>query len=414
MEIFSKNEFEKLAGFEGENCVSIFIPTHRAGEEVTSGKDALLYKNQLQKVKRNLLDRGMQESKVREYLDPAYKLHEDSGFWRKQLEGLAVFIGQDHFSYHRVPISFDEFCSVTTSFNLLPLVPLFSDDGLYYVLALSMDKVRLLEGTRHYIRELETDDTLQQGMIEVLKYYDFEDGVKNQSSTQGGGYLGSGGALPGGTKGGGGVNPSGNRGGGTFHGQGDNKSDQDRPLIIEYFRNINEGLKKYIMSDKTPVVLVAVDYLHQMYEEASNGFNFNLMKKGVTGNPDQLQVKELHKKSWECVEGYFEHERKRSREAYQELAGTGRTSYDINEIVPAAINGRIDSLFVADGTHTWGRFNEDKQDVEIHEEFQYGDDDLIGKSAVSTILNSGHTFVVNPEDIPDKTVNAPMVAIMRY
>ncbi len=415
MEIFSKKEFEKLAGFKGENCVSIFIPTHRAGEEVTSGKDALLYKNQLQKVKGILLERGMQETKVREYLEPAYKLHEDSGFWRKQLEGLAVFIGEGHFSYHRVPVSFDEFCSVTTSFNLLPLVPLFSDDGLYYVLAISRDKVRLLEATRHYINEIDTEDTLQQGIIEVFKYYDFETGgVTNQSSSQGGGFLGSGGALPGGTQGGGGVNPSGNRGGGSFHGQGDNKSDKLRPLIIEYFRNINEGLRKYIHNDRIPVVLATVDYMHQMYEEASNGFPYNLMKKGVTGNPDQLQPKELHKKSWECVEDYFEAERKRSREAYQELAGTGRTSYDINEIVPAAINGRIDSLFVADGTHTWGRFDVSNQDIEIHEEFEYGDDDLINKSAVNTILNSGQTFVVNREDIPEKTVNVPMVAILRF
>ena len=410
MEIFDKKEFEKLAEFKSENCISIYIPTHRKGEEVTSGKDALLYKNQLQKVKGILLDRGMQETKVREYLEPAYRLHEDSGFWRKQLEGLAVFIGEGYFSYHRVPVSFDEFCSVTTSFNLLPLVPLFSDDGLYYVLAISKDKVRLLEATRHYINEIDTGDTLQQGMIEVLKYYDFEKGIENQSSTQGAGHPGPG-TVP---QGGGGPNPSGNRGGASWHGQGDNKSDQERPLLIEYFRNLNEGLRKYIHNARIPVVLVAVDYLHPMFKEASNGFPYNIMEKGVTGNPNQLKPKELHEKTWSCVESHFEQERKRSREAYRELAGTGRTSYDINEIVPAAINGRIDSLFVADGSHTWGRFNADNQDVEVHEEFQYGDDDLISKSAVSTILNSGQTFVVDPNDIPDKTVKAPMVAIMRF
>lgn len=412
MEIISRKEFEKLANFRGENCVSIYIPTHRAGKEVNNGKDAILFKNQLQKVKNTLIDRGMQEKKVREFLSPAYKLHEDTNFWHKQLEGLAVFIGEDHFSYYRVPLSFDEFCSVTTTFNLLPLVPLFSDDGLYYVLAVSQDKVRLFEATRFYINELDTGDTLQQGLIEVLKYYDFGKEIYNKSSSQGGGNMtpGKGSAV----QGGGGPNPSGARGGANFHGQGDTKSDQDRPLIIEYFRNLNEGLKHYIHSDRVPVVLAAVDYLHQMYKEASNGFQYKIMDEGLVGNYDTVNAKELHKQSWEIVEGYFKQERERSRKAYNDLAGTGRTSYNINEIVPAALNGRIDSLFVADGSHTWGRFHPENQDVEIHEDFQYGDDDLVGRSAVATILNSGHTFVVDKNELPDKTVDTEMVAVLRY
>ena len=413
MEILSRKEFEKLAAVKGENCVSIYIPTHRAGKEVTSGKDALAFKNQLQKVKNTLLDRGMQERDVKEFLEQAYKLHDDSGFWHKQLEGLAVFIGEKHFSYHRLPIACEEFCSVTTTFNLLPLVPLFSDDGLYFVLAISRDKVRLFEATRYSIHEVDTGDTLQQGIIEVFKYYDFETGgVANQSSSQGGGRMipGSGSAV----QGGGGPNPSGNRGGGNFHGQGDNKPDKNRPLIIEYFRNINEGLRHYIHNDRIPLVLATVDYQHQMFKEAANGFPYNLMEKGVVGNPDEIHAKELHKKSLECVEGYFTQEREKSKKAYSDLAGTGRTSYDINEIVPAAMNGRIDSLFVADGSHRWGRFDTEKQDVELHDDFRYGDDDLVSRSAVQTILNSGQTFVVNAEDLPDKTVKAEMVAILRY
>ena len=51
MDILSREDFEKLANFQGENCVSIYIPTHPFGKEVHNGKDALLYKNQLQKVK---------------------------------------------------------------------------------------------------------------------------------------------------------------------------------------------------------------------------------------------------------------------------------------------------------------------------------------------------------------------------
>lgn len=409
MEILSKKEFEKLASFREDNCVSIYIPTHRYGKEVTSGKDALLYKNQLQKARRALTEQGVHEDKAREILSPAYKLHEDSGFWHKQLEGLAVFVGENHFSYHRIPVSFDEFCTVSTSFHLLPLVQLFSDDDLYYILAVSLDKVRLIEANRFMAHEIDTGDTVQQGIMEVLKYYDFEKGFQNQSSSQGGGYPGPG-TVP---QGGGGPNPSGNRGGSNFHGHGDNTSDSDH-LFQEYFRNINEGLSRYIKSDKIPIVLAAVDHLHPLFKEASNGFQFRIWDEGIVGNPDGIHLKELHQKSLDLIEPYLTRERERSRQAYKDLTGTGKTSYDLNEIVPAAVNGRIDSLFVARGEHVWGRFDPDKQDIEIHEEFQYGDDCLISKSAIQTILNSGHAYLVDPSELPDKTVDRELMALMRY
>ncbi len=414
MKIISQNELEKLANHRDEHCISIFIPTHRAGKEVLNGEDAIRFKNQLQTVKNKLEDKNLDQRKVNQLLDQAQKLMDDSSFWHHQLEGLAVFISENHFSYHRVPIQLDEYCSINNSFYMMPLLPLFSGDGLYYVLALSKEKVRLLEGTRYYINELETDDTLQQGIIEVLKNYDFDNQIQNQSSSQGGGYIGSGGALPGGTKGGGGVNPSGNRGGGNFHGQGDNSADQEKHLLFEYFRNLNEGLSNYIKSDKVPIVLASVEHYQPIFQDAAKPFNYRIMEKGVVGNPDLEHPEKLHKESWKIVEPFFNEEREKSRRSYKDLAGTGKTSYHLDEIVSAAFSGRIDSLFVAKGAHKWGSFKPDTQDVDIHEEFQEGDIDLISKSAVQTILNGGHTFVVDPNELPDKTVPTEIVALMRY
>lgn len=414
MKIITQKELEQLANHRNEHCISIFIPTHRVGGEVLNGQDSLRLKNQLQRVKNTLQDKNVDPRKIDALLSEAQKLHDDSNFWRHQLEGLAIFISEDHFSYHRVPIEVEEFCSINNSFYLMPLLPLFSGDGLYYVVAVSKDKVRLLEGTRYYINELDTGDTLQQGIIEVLKNYDFEKGIQNQSSSQGGGFIGSGGALPGGTQGGGGVNPSGNRGGGNFHGQGDNSADQETKLLFEYFRNLAEGLGTYVKSRRVPIVLAAVEYLHPIFHDATKGFNYHVMEKGVTGSPDPLLPQELHKESWKIVEPYFNEEREKSRQSYLDLVGTGKTSYHLDEIVPAAHNGRIDSLFVARGAHKWGSFKPDSQDVDVHEDFKEGDVDLISKSAVQTILNGGQTFVVDASELPDKTIPTEVVALMRY
>ncbi|QJD94859.1 hypothetical protein HH214_02675 [Mucilaginibacter robiniae] len=48
MDLISKEEFAELINYHGENCISIYIPTHRAGVEVNEKQDAIVFKNALQ------------------------------------------------------------------------------------------------------------------------------------------------------------------------------------------------------------------------------------------------------------------------------------------------------------------------------------------------------------------------------
>ena len=58
---------------------------------------------------------------------------------------------------------------VNRSFQIRPLLPLLGGDGQYYVLALSQDHVRLFEGTREGVCEVDVD-AVPQGLAEALKY----------------------------------------------------------------------------------------------------------------------------------------------------------------------------------------------------------------------------------------------------
>jgi hypothetical protein len=385
MKLITDKEFETLASVQGDYCVTIYMPTSRAGEAVTSGKDALNFKNQLQRVKHTLQELGMTEAEAKEYLQPAQKLHDDNNFWHHQLEGLAVFLSKNHFSYHRLPVRLEEFSCVTSCYHLLQLVPFFSGDGIYYILALSLEKVRLFEATRFYVNELDVSERIQQGIKEVEKYYEFERSEENQ-----------GGLVP---------NPQ-NR-----NGQGELRPTK-KDIVEEYFRNVVVGLKTIVMTNRTPIVVAGVDYLHPIFKDAANGLN--VMPQGIYGNPDELKAKDLHAKSWGAVEAYFNKEKEKNREAYGDWAGTGKTSYDITQIVPAAFNGRVDTLFVAKGMHQWGRFVPETQEVEVHEDFKYGDIDLVSRAAVQTILNGGNAYVVNNEELPGNQTQNKMTAMLRF
>jgi hypothetical protein len=124
-----------------------------------------------------------------------------------------------------------------------------------------------------------------------------------------------------------------------------------------------------------------------------------------------MKPEDLHQKAWTIVEPAFKKERDVVAARYRQLAGTGQTTTDVAEAVLTAHHGRIEVLFVAVGVQVWGRFDSEKDRVDIHESPEPGDEDLLDLSAIQTLLKGGAVFAVSPEEVPDQTLIA---AVFRY
>jgi hypothetical protein len=74
-------------------AVSIFLPTHRAGQEIR--QDPIRLKNLVRQAEQQLIDEGTRAAEACNLLEPVAALVEDSAFWRRQAEGLAVFRSPD-------------------------------------------------------------------------------------------------------------------------------------------------------------------------------------------------------------------------------------------------------------------------------------------------------------------------------
>lgn len=68
-------------------------------------------------------------------------------------------------------------------------------------------------------------------------------------------------------------------------------------------------------------------------------------------------------------------------------------------------------LFVGVGVQVWGRFDPDKDRVDVHESPEPGDQDLLDLSAIQTLIKGGAVFALTPQEVPDQ---APLAAILRY
>lgn len=371
-----------LVGSSGWH-VSLFMPTHQAGRETE--QDPIRFKNLLREAEERLLAKGLRSPDVREILKPAQRLLQESGFWRNQSHGLAVFFTSEEFHSYRLPLRFEELVMISHRFHLKPLLPFFASDGHFYILALSQNQVRLLEGTRNTVDEIDLE-SMPQSMTEALQYERLDKQLQFHTGTSSAG-TGDRRAM--------------------FHGH--DPSDEDKSKIIRWFHKIDDKLPNLLVGRQSPIVLAGVEYLFPLYKEA-NSYP-HLVEEGIPGSPEELRPEELHAQAWPLVQPFFMQAQEQAAAQYRQLSGTGQTTTDVKEAVLAANHGRVDVLFVALGVQVWGNFDPSTNTVHVHQAPEPGDEDLLDLTAVQSILNGGTVYAVEPEQVPD---HAPLAVLFRY
>lgn len=383
MHQLSHAEIKMLMQRQTGTHVSLYMPTYQAGAEVQ--QNAIRCKNLLREAEARLLATGLRASEVHTWLEPMQRLVGDNAFWQQQSAGLALFCDAEIFRAYCLPLTFAEIVVVAGRFHLKPLLPLFAGDGRFYVLALSQNVVRLLQCTRYHTHAVALTN-VPQSLAEALRYDDPEKQLQFHT-----------GAPPGG----GGMRAA------MFHGHGIGEDAKDN--IRGYFRQIDQGVREVLREEQAPLVLAGVDYLLPLYHEVSS--YPHLVESGITGNPEGIRDEDLHASAWPLVEPIFRQAQDEAQARYARDIGTARASAALTTIVPAAYDGRIDTLFVAAGTQQWGLFIPETRDVQIHSEAETQDEDLLDFAAVHTFINGGTVYVVAPDSVPDGQHAA---AVFRY
>lgn len=378
----SKNTLEKLSNITAKPCVSVYFPTYIAGKQVQ--QNSIRCKNNLNTAKERLIEMGMRSPEADEILAPALDRVDDTEFWRHQSHGLVFFLSEDSFDYYRIPWDVEELVVVSDRFHLKPLMPWLINNDLFYILALSKNQVRLFQGSHYTVAAVEIED-LPESLAEALRYDDPEAQLDYHNVADESGSPVS-----------------------IYSGQGVGTED-DKNQILRYFQKIDKGLQEFLDGQNIPLILAGVEYLLPIYHQA-NSYP-HLLEDGITGNPDILKPEELHSKAWPIAQAHFDRERGEALNTYHNGVGTGQASANLEDVLSAAENGQIDTLFVTLPAHCWGHFDPEKRNVEVHAERVTGDDDLLDVAAVKTFLQSGTVYAVDREDMPNKQTIA---AVFRY
>jgi len=237
MEVLSKSDLRQLVNNTSGPCVSLYLPTHRAG--LKTQQDSIRLKNLLRKAESGLQASGWRGFEISQLLQPARKLVEDHDFWQHQSDGLAILTSPGIFRLYRLQLQVPELAVTSDRFHLKPLLAWIAASGHYYVLALSQNHVRVFQATREAIAELDSRD-LPELLTRTLRERMPERRLQGHSVAA---VLGGRRAI-------------------LFHGHGDGDEDR-KQVLLTYFQRVDEGMRDLLAQNRAPVVLAEQPFEQQ-------------------------------------------------------------------------------------------------------------------------------------------------------
>jgi hypothetical protein len=385
MENFSKNALQRLIQIQDQHCISIFMPTDRSSAK--KEQDQIRLKNLLRQAEKNADAMHAGGSSLSDKLASAGQLLQDESFWRQTVDGLALFISTEQFLCYRLPLRFDELLVSANRFHIKPLLPFVIGDGRFYILALSQNEVRLFQCNRFSAMQIDLPE-VAGGLRETLRY-DEESGTQLQFHT--------------GTAGGDRRRPA------MFHGHAVDAED-DKDEIIQFFREVDRSLRKILQDETAPLVLAGVDFLLPLYKNAAA--YTHLLDDGIFGNPEGRRAEDLHAAAWKIVQPHFIKNQQEASARYHCNAGTGLTSNDLRQIVPAARHARVEMLFVALDKNRWGYYDPDRNVVILHDRAMNDSEDLLNLAAAETLMHGGTVYALDSDQLPEPESSA--AALLRF
>jgi hypothetical protein len=387
MKMITAQDFHRLAEVADTVCVSLLMPTHRTGRE--TNQDPIRFKNLLGDAEAALIAGGRQPADVRQQLEPLRQLIDDPSFWAHQDQGLATFCLPEETHVYGVPFSLSTQVMVGPHAYLVPLIPIVSEDVRFYVLALSPKRVRLLEGTRHTARVLDLPGW-PENFRQLASYIEKEPQLQFHTETA---PHGSGRARP-----------------AMFHGHpGADESTERKQRLLEYCRLIDQRLQKVVRGDRVPLVLACDERLAAIYRKASH--YPRVVGNPLAGNPDTRKSAELCHEAGRLLEPLVFKAREQARTRYHEAAAHGQAAERLDAVLPAAHQGRVDTLLVAAEVELWGQYDPNHRRLDLHDRPGPHDEELVNLATVVAYRQGAVVYALPQEHMPD---NQSAVAVLWY
>jgi len=370
-------------GGQAAPCLSVYQPTHRHHPE--NQQDLIRFGNLVKSLEQSLLQAHSADD-TRALLDPLRALASDAAFWNHTADGLAVFVAKGFFRVYTLPRTVRALAVVADSFHTKPLARLLQTVDRYQVLGLTLHDLKLFEGNRDALDEVELAPGVPRAITDVLG-----DQLTDRHQT---------------------VASYGGVGGGTVsmrHGHG-GKADEVDSDADRFFRAVDRTiLEHHSRPTKLPLMLASLPEHHALFRKVSH--NPFLTAEALDVHPDAISRSTLVERAWNLVQPQYANRIKAMADQYRGAVSKDHGTGDLGDAARAAASGRVATLLVQADRQIPGRLDAATGAVTPAELSQPDVDDLLDDLAALVMERGGEVLVVPEQHMPTDTGAA---AVFRY
>lgn len=366
---------------QGPPCLSLYQPTHRSHPD--RQQDPIRFRNFVKALEESLRE-TYPTREIERLLEPFHALAADVSFWNHTRAGLAVLGATGVFRVHRLQRSVPELAVVADSFHTKPLLRILQSADRYQILGVSRQMIRLFEGNRDALDEVELATEVPKTITDALGEDITEPDVTVFSFGKAGGR-----AL--------------------YSGHG-SKNDEKQADAERFFRVVDRAiLEHHSRPSGLPLILAALPEHHALFRRVSH--NAYLVDEGIGVNPDAVTIDGLRERAWRVVEPYYLGRLASLIEEFTAATSRELGSADLAQVAEAAVAGRVGTLLIDADREVAGRIDRATGHLDLSDLTRPDADDILDDLAEIVVAMKGRVVVVPTARMPTKT---GVAAIYRY
>ena len=380
----TKELINKLTSQKQVTCISLYMPTHRSHPE--NEQDPIRFQNLLVQL-HSTLSSKYSKTEVNAYLSPFENLKDDKNIWNRNLDGLALFRSNEIFELVAIPVPVSELLVIADSFHTKPIRKYLQTEDRFQILGLSYGKIKLFEGNRYSISEIELGNNIPKTMEEALG----SELTEKHSTVASYGGIGE-------------------QSGNMHHGHG-SKNEEAAIDAERFFKIVSETIhENFSKPSGLPLILAALPEHHSLFKKVNH--NHHLLPDGITINPEDKSLEGLRKKAWDIISPSYNQKMKAWSAKVRQAVADQKGSTFPDEIFTVASSGRVETLLLEEGRFVSAKtVLKNNISVDTEEDLNSYTDDLLDDIGEIVEEYGGKVFVLPAEKMP---VTTGIAAIYRY
>jgi hypothetical protein len=291
------------------------------------------------------------------------------------------------FRVYKLQRPVDELAVVAESFHIKPLLRILQSADRYQILGLSRKQIKLYEGNRDALDEIELAQGVPRTMIDALGE---ELTVPSQTVASYGGV--DVGHSP------------------IHHGHGGGEPEVDIDAE-RFFRAVDRAvMEKHSQPSGLPLILAALPEHHHMFHSVSH--NPFLMRENIDSHPDAMSsIAELRQRAWQLMQPHYLARLDTLVEEFGNAKADELGDDDLAHVAKAVVGGRVSKLLIEACREVPGRINTETGNIEFSKLNNPKMNDILDDLGRLTLTMHGQVVVVPSERMPTKS---GIAAIYRY